>query len=95
VDGAQNLGNAESAGCGALVLIEELGAEISDSDLLSTLERAEVLLEDAQETSIIRRLAKCARRVASSFMPHQGTFPRRSIGRVFLTIKKWIDMGST
>jgi len=75
VDGAQNLGNAESAGCGALVLIEELGGEISDSDLLSILERAELLLEDTQEIPIIRRLAKCARRAASLIYASPRYFP--------------------
>ncbi|HSE16958.1 MAG TPA: response regulator [Pyrinomonadaceae bacterium] len=75
VDGAQNVGNVESAGSGALVLIEELGAEISDSDLLSTLERAEVLLEDTQEIPIIRRLAKCAIRVASLIYASPRYFP--------------------
>jgi CheY-like chemotaxis protein len=75
VDGAQKLGDVESAGSGALILIEELGTEISDSDLLSTLERAEALLEDTQEIPIIRRLAKCARRVASLIYASPRYFP--------------------
>ena len=75
VDGAQDIGNVESAGSGALVLIEELGAEISDSDLLSTLERAEVLLVDTQDMPIIRRLAKCATRVASLIYASPRYFP--------------------
>jgi CheY-like chemotaxis protein len=75
IDGAQQVGNMESAGNAALIMIEELGREISDSDLLSTLERAEVLLEDTHETPIIRRLAKCARRVASLIYASPRYFP--------------------
>ncbi len=75
IDGAQQVGNMESAGNAALVMIEELGREISDSDLLTTLQRAEVLLEDTHETPLIRRLAKCASRVASLIYASPRYFP--------------------
>lgn len=62
---AQQVGDFESAGNAALTIIEHLGSELSDDDLAATLVRAEVLLENTQDTNTIRRLARCACHAAS------------------------------
>jgi CheY-like chemotaxis protein len=64
-DRAQQAGDVEGAGKAALAMIEELSSHLSDNDLAATLARAEVLLENTQDTDIIRRLAKSACRAAS------------------------------
>ena len=59
------MGDLESAGNAALTIIEQLSSELTDDDLAATLVRAEVLLENTQDTNTIRRLAKCACHAAS------------------------------
>lgn len=75
IECAQQAGNVESAGNAALIMIEQLGSELSDDDLLTTLERSEMLLEDTQDTAIIWRLARCAVRVASLIYASPRCFP--------------------
>lgn len=75
IDYAQKAGNFESAGSVALTVIEQLGSELSDDDLLAILVRAEVLLENTQEMAIVWRLAKCGGRVASLIHDSPRYFP--------------------
>lgn len=75
IDCAQQGGNVASAGSVALSMIEELGPELSDYDLLATLQRAEMWLENAQDTGLIWRLARCACRVASLLYASPRSFP--------------------
>jgi len=65
IETAQQVGDFESAGNAALTIIEHLSSELTDDDLAATLVRAEVLLENTQDTNTIRRLAKCACHAAS------------------------------
>jgi CheY-like chemotaxis protein len=75
IECAHQAGNFESAGNAALIMIEEIGSELSDADLLATLERAEMLLENTQDTATIWRLAKCAGRVAALIYASPRCFP--------------------
>lgn len=75
IDCAQQTRNLESAGKAALVMIEELGSELSDNDLLATLQRAERLLQNTPDIAIIWQLAKCAGRVASLIHASPRYFP--------------------
>lgn len=75
IDCAQQAGNFEGAGGVALTVIEQLGPELSDDDLLAILVRAETLLENTQEIAIVWRLAKCGGRVASLIHASPRYFP--------------------
>jgi CheY-like chemotaxis protein len=75
IECAQEVGNIESAGNAALIMIEQVGSDLSDADLLTTLERAEIFLENAQDTETIWRLAKCAARVAALIYASPRCFP--------------------
>src|SRR6185503_17981670 len=75
IDCAEQTGNVESAGNAALILIEELGPELSDDERLATLERAEMLLENTHDMAIVWRLAKCGGRVASLIYASPRYFP--------------------
>jgi CheY-like chemotaxis protein len=60
IDVAERAGDLDSAGAAALTLIEELGPHIANDELCATVERAQTLLQNAQDTSTLRRLAHCA-----------------------------------
>ena len=75
IEYAQQAGNVESAGNAALFMIEEMGSDLSDADLLATLERAEMLLENAEDAATIWRLAKGAGRVAALIYASPRCFP--------------------
>jgi CheY-like chemotaxis protein/tetratricopeptide (TPR) repeat protein len=75
IETAQQVSSVESAGNAALIMIEEIGSELSDADLIATLERAEMLLENTQDTATIWRLAKCAGRVAALIYASPRCFP--------------------
>lgn len=75
IECAHQANNVESAGNAALIMIEEIGSELSDADLLATLERAEMLLDNTQDTATIWRLAKCAARVAALIYASPRCFP--------------------
>ena len=75
IEYAQQAGNVESAGNAALILIEEIGSDLSDADLLAILERAETLAEDTHDTATVWRLAKCAGRVAALIYASPRCFP--------------------
>lgn len=64
IDTAQRADDAESAGKAALTLIEQLGLQLTNVDLMATLARVEVLLENAKDISVVRRQARGASRVA-------------------------------
>lgn len=75
IECAQQAGNVESAGNAALIMIEERGSDLSDADLLATLERAEMLLANAEDMATIWRLAKGAGRVAALIYASPRCFP--------------------
>lgn len=75
IEHAHQAGNVESAGNAALIMIEEIGSELSDADLLTTLEHAEMSLENTQDAATIWRLAKCAGRVAALIYASPRCFP--------------------
>lgn len=75
IECAHQANNFESAGNAALIMIEEIGPELSDADLLATLERAEMSLDNTQDTATIWRLAKCAARVAALIYASPRCFP--------------------
>jgi tetratricopeptide (TPR) repeat protein len=60
IDVGEQAGNAEGAGLAALTLIEQLGSHLSADEILTTIDRAGVLLEQSQDLATIRRLAKAA-----------------------------------
>jgi CheY-like chemotaxis protein len=66
---AEQAGDPESAGLGALVMIEELATYLSNDDLNATVERARELLKNTQDMSTLRRLAVCACRALSLIHP--------------------------
>ncbi|HKU72917.1 MAG TPA: response regulator [Pyrinomonadaceae bacterium] len=75
INTAQQADDVESAGIAALTLIEQLGLQLTNDDLMATLARAEVLLENTQNVSIIRRQAKNASRVAFIINASPKCFP--------------------
>lgn len=75
IDKAQQADDVESAGKAALTLIEQLGLQLTNDDLMATLLRAEVLLENTQNISILRRQAKGASRVAFIINASPKCFP--------------------
>lgn len=75
IECAQQAGNVESAGNAALFMIEEMGSDLSDADLLATLERAAMLLENVEDAATIWRLAKGAGRVAALVYASPRCFP--------------------
>lgn len=87
IDRAQQAGDFESAGKAALTLIEQLGSQLTSDDLAVTLARAEALLENTRDTGIIRRLAKCACRVASLIHASPRCFPS-SIDPTGISVKE-------
>ena len=62
---AQQAGDNEAAGNAVLAEIEHLIPQLSNDELAATLGRAELLLQNTQDISVIRRLAKCGCQVAS------------------------------
>ena len=87
IDRAQQAGDVESAGKAALTLIEQLGLQLTNDDLMATLARAEVLLENTQDISILRRQAKGASRVAFIINASPKCFPS-SIDPAGISAKK-------
>lgn len=65
IDSAEQAGDVENAGKAALALLEQLGSHLSNDDLAASVEHARILLEEIQDTSILRRLADCACRAVS------------------------------
>jgi tetratricopeptide (TPR) repeat protein len=58
---AEQVGDFESAGESALTIIEVLGANLSDEEVLATINHAGVLLEKTQEATTLKRLATAFR----------------------------------
>ena len=73
VEVAQEAGDAESAGQAALTLIEEIGSQLSESELSEIYLRAAGLLEKSQNMATLKRLCECARRVL--FLTHAAAAP--------------------
>lgn len=71
IDIAQQAGDVHCAGLAALSLIEELWELLSDEDLCNTLERAQKLLADTRDVSVLKRLGACFSRALSRVQ----TFP--------------------
>ena len=65
IDIAEEAGDLERAGLGALTLVEELPECLSDDELYSHLQYADVLLENTQNVALLRRQKNCFR----SFVP--------------------------
>jgi two-component system chemotaxis response regulator CheY len=63
VDVAQQAGDSESAGLATLVMIEQLGAHLSNEELTASVEQARELLKNSQDLSTFKRLVNCACRV--------------------------------
>lgn len=57
---AEQIGDFESAGLAALTMIEQLGTQLSNEEVWTTIDHAGVLLEKTQDTGTLRRLAKAA-----------------------------------
>ena len=72
---AEEAGDSESAGVAALVMIEELGACLSNDKLTVAIERAGKLLGNTQEISSLRRLMNCACSVISVIHANPGLPP--------------------
>jgi len=58
VEVAEQAGDFESAGIAALTLIEQLGANLSDEEMATAIDRAGLLLAETREMSTLRRLVK-------------------------------------
>jgi CheY-like chemotaxis protein/tetratricopeptide (TPR) repeat protein len=68
---AERAGDSESAGMAALTLIEQLNTDLSSEEVWFTIDRAGILLEETQDMTTLRRLAKAAFRVLHSVpAPH-------------------------
>ncbi|HKR10930.1 MAG TPA: response regulator [Pyrinomonadaceae bacterium] len=65
IDIAEQAGDLERAGLGALTLVEELPEFLSDDELYSHLQYADVLLKNTQNVALLRRQKNCFR----SFVP--------------------------
>jgi CheY-like chemotaxis protein len=65
IDVAEQAGDAESAGQATLLMIEQLGARLSNDDLTATVDHAWELLKNTQDMSTLKRLTNCTRRVLS------------------------------
>lgn len=63
VEVAQQAGDPESAAHATLTVIELLGDQLSDDDLIATYERAVELVADSKNLTTLSRLSTCARRV--------------------------------
>jgi len=57
---AEQSGDFESAGLAALTIVEQLGTNLSTTEICETIDRAGALLEKTQDISILRHLAKAA-----------------------------------
>jgi CheY-like chemotaxis protein len=62
VNVAEQAADFESAGTAALTIIEQLGFNLSNEEVASTLDHAGVLLEKTKDIATLRRLATCAYR---------------------------------
>src|SRR5215216_1517653 len=62
---AEQAGDLERAGLGALTLVEQLAEHLSDDELCSVLERARSFLKATQNTAVLHRLTECACRALS------------------------------
>jgi two-component system chemotaxis response regulator CheY len=63
VEVAQQVGDLESAGQAAIIIIEEMGEQLSDDDLVATYNRAVELLSKSRDVTALSRLSVCGRRV--------------------------------
>lgn len=63
VEVASQAGDFEGAGQSALVIIEEMGEQLTPADLSATYERAADLLATSRNPGVLSRLSVCARRV--------------------------------
>ncbi|MCA1568449.1 MAG: tetratricopeptide repeat protein [Acidobacteria bacterium] len=70
---AEEAGDVESAGQAALTIIEEVGSNLSESELSKIYLRAAGLLEKSQNMATLKRLCECARRVL--FLTHAAAAP--------------------
>lgn len=60
INECERTGDFEGAGVAALTIVEQLGTNLSTSEICETIDRARTLLERTQDISILRRLAKAA-----------------------------------
>ncbi len=65
IDIAEQSGHLERAGLAALSLIEQLAEHLTDDELCTTFERARDFLKFTQNSTMLRRLTKCAGRILS------------------------------
>jgi CheY-like chemotaxis protein/tetratricopeptide (TPR) repeat protein len=70
---AEEAGDGESAGQAALTVIEEVGSNLSESELSEIYVRAAELLGKSQNMATLKRLCECARRVL--FLTHAAAAP--------------------
>lgn len=89
IDTAQRAGDVENAGKAALAQLEQLDSYLSNDELAASVERARILLENTQDTSVMRRLAECACRVVS-LIHSSPKFPP-SLARVNLSFDEEVD----
>lgn len=81
IEVAQQAGDTESAGRTALTVIELLGDQLSNDDLIATYERAVNLVADSKNLTTLSRLSTCARRVM--FFAHMRPNPPNWTGFSF------------
>jgi len=65
---SEHAGGFESAGVSALIIVEQIGRNLSTRELCETIDRAGTLLEKTQDINILRRLAKAV--FESLFLAH-------------------------
>ncbi len=77
---AEQAGDLESAGLGALTLVEELPEHLSDDELYKHLEYAAALLENTQNSDLLRRQKNCFQRFVPRILwPDWPTSLRKSV----------------
>ncbi len=81
IDVAEQAGDLETAGTAALTLIEQLGKRLSDDELYMFVERAYVLLEDTENTILLRRHRECYRGYISRISTFQPNWTNYSLDR--------------
>jgi tetratricopeptide (TPR) repeat protein len=65
---SEQAGDFESAGVSALIIVEQIGRNLSTREICETIDRAGTLLEKTQDITILRRLAKAV--FESLFLSH-------------------------
>jgi len=91
IDKAEQAGDVEGAGSAALALIEQLGTNLSNEDIWPIIHHAGMLLENTQDITILRRLARAFRALHAVLEPNNWT--KFSLQRAVLRYEgHWIKL---